>query len=162
LQVDGVKRQLGLAKDAGVNIIDTADVYSAGLSGQPVGDARCDTRDDWVAATEVRMGIGVGPYDACASRHHLIQRAGVSLRSLGTAYIALYQLHERDGQAPLEESWAPLDHRVQSGKVRYLGISNYTGWQNVKAVTAAERPGSTKPVANQVHSSPQTRDIEGE
>ncbi|AYG02211.1 aldo/keto reductase [Gryllotalpicola protaetiae] len=162
LQVDDVKRQLGLAKDAGVNIIDTADVYSNGLSEQLLGEALGDSRDEWIVATKVRMAMGEGPNDAGASRHHIITGAEDSLRRLGTDYIDLYQLHEWDGQTPLEETWAALDHLVQSGKVRYLGISNYTGWQTVKAVTAAERHGFTKPVATQVHYSPQTRDIEGE
>ncbi|GAA4178642.1 aldo/keto reductase [Gryllotalpicola koreensis] len=162
LQVDDVKRQLGLAKDAGVNILDTADVYSAGLSEQLVGEALGDSRDDWIVATKVRMSMGDGPNDAGASRHHIIKGAEDSLRRLGTDYIDLYQLHEWDGQTPLEETWAALDHLVQSGKVRYLGISNYTGWQTVKATLTAEKHGFTKPVATQVHYSPQTRDIEGE
>jgi aryl-alcohol dehydrogenase-like predicted oxidoreductase len=162
LQLDDVQRQLGLAKDAGVNILDTADVYSAGLSEQILGEALAGSRDEWIVATKVRMTMGDGPNDAGASRHHIIKGAEDSLRRLQTDYIDLYQLHEWDGQTPLEETWAALDHLVQSGKVRYLGISNYTGWQTVKAVTTAERHGFTKPVANQVHYSPQTRDIEGE
>jgi len=162
LQVDDVKRQLGLAKDAGVNILDTADVYSNGLSEELVGQALGGDRDDWIVATKVRMTMGDGPNDAGASRHHIIKGAEDSLRRLGTDYIDLYQLHEWDGQTPLEETWAALDHLVQSGKVRYLGISNYTGWQTVKAVMTAAQHGFTKPVATQVHYSPQTRDIEGE
>jgi aryl-alcohol dehydrogenase-like predicted oxidoreductase len=162
LQLDDVRHQLGLAKDAGVNILDTADVYSNGLSEEILGEALGGSRDEWIVATKVRMSMGDGPNDAGASRHHIIRGAEDSLRRLKTDHIDLYQLHEWDGQTPLEETWAALDHLVQSGKVRYLGISNYTGWQTVKAVMTAEKHGFTKPVANQVHYTPQNRDIEGE
>lgn len=162
LDVSDARRQLDLAKDAGVNILDTADVYSNGLSEQIIGEALASDRDDWIIATKVRMTMGDGPNEAGASRHHIIRGAEDSLRRLRTDHIDLYQLHEWDGQTPLEETWAALDHLVQSGKVRYLGISNYTGWQTMKALWAAEKGGFTKPVATQVHYSPQTRDIENE
>jgi aryl-alcohol dehydrogenase-like predicted oxidoreductase len=162
LDTNDARRQLDLAKDAGVNILDTADVYSNGLSEQILGEALAADRDDWIVATKVRMTMGDGPNEAGASRHHIIRGAEASLRRLKTDYIDLYQLHEWDGRTPLEETWAALDHLVQSGKVRYTGISNYTGWQTVKAVTTAERHGFARPVATQVHYSPQTRDIEGE
>ncbi|MFC4242725.1 aldo/keto reductase [Gryllotalpicola reticulitermitis] len=162
LDVSDARRQLDLAKDAGVNILDTADVYSNGLSEQIIGEALAADRDDWIVATKVRMTMGDGPNEAGASRHHIIRGAEDSLRRLRTDHIDLYQLHEWDGQTPLEETWAALDHLVQSGKVRYLGISNYTGWQTIKALWAADKGGFTKPVATQVHYSPQTRDIENE
>lgn len=162
LDVSDARRQLDLAHAAGVNTVDTADVYSFGLSEEILGEALGSRRDDWIVATKVRMGMGDGPNDAGASRHHIIKSADDSLRRLRTDYIDLYQLHEWDGITPLEETWSALDHLVQSGKVRYVGISNYTGWQTVKAMWAAEKGGFAKPIATQVHYSPQTRDIENE
>ncbi|WP_022881140.1 aldo/keto reductase [Gryllotalpicola ginsengisoli] len=162
IDVAGARRQLDLAKDAGVNILDTADVYSAGLSESIIGEALAGDRDDWLIATKVRMTMGEGPNDAGASRHHIIRGAEDSLRRLKTDHIDLYQLHEWDGRTPLEETWAALDHLVQSGKVRYTGISNYTGWQTMKAVAATEKHGFAKPVSTQVYYSLQARDIENE
>ncbi len=162
LDVSDARRQLDLAKAAGVNILDTADVYSFGLSEQILGEALTQDRDDWIVATKVRMAMGDGPNETGASRARIIRGAEDSLRRLKTDHIDLYQLHEWDGQTRLEETWSALDDLVRSGKVRYLGISNYTGWQTMKAIWAADKGGFTKPVATQVHYSPQTRDIENE
>jgi aryl-alcohol dehydrogenase-like predicted oxidoreductase len=162
LGVSDAARQFGLAQDAGVNLIDTADVYSAGTCEEIIGEALGGHRDEWLIATKARMRMGEGPNDAGASRHHIIRAAEASLRRLRTDYIDLYQLHEWDGVTPLEETWAALDHLVQSGKIRYAGISNYTGWQTMKAVWAATQAGFTKPVSTQVYYSPMSRDIESE
>ena len=111
--------------DAGVNLIDTADVYSGGLSEEIVGKTLKGRRDRVLLATKARMPMGDGPNDAGLSRHHLIRACEASLRRMGTDYIDLYQVHEWDGQTPLEETLDALDHLVDSGKVRYIGCSNY-------------------------------------
>src|SRR3712207_330288 len=103
IDVQGARRQIDAARAAGVNLFDTADVYSSGLSEEILGEALGSDRDDVLVATKVRMPMGDGPNDAGLSRHHIIRAAEASLRRLGTDYIDLYQVHEWDGQTPLEE-----------------------------------------------------------
>jgi aryl-alcohol dehydrogenase-like predicted oxidoreductase len=141
LDVDAAQRQIGMARDAGVNLIDTADVYSEGVCEEIVGKALGTSRDDVLLATKVRLPMGDGPNDQGLSRHHVIRGAEASLRRLGTDWIDLYQVHEWDGATPLEETLAALDHLVQSGKVRYIGASNYGAWQLMKALGVSERLG---------------------
>jgi aryl-alcohol dehydrogenase-like predicted oxidoreductase len=162
IDVEGARKQIGLARDAGVNLFDTADVYSNGLSEEILGKALGSDRDDVLIATKARMAMGEGPNDAGLSRHHLIRSAEASLRRLGTDYIDLYQVHEWDGQTPLEETLQTLDDLVRSGKVRYIGCSNYAAWQLMKALWFADRKGLTPFVSNQVYYSLQARDIENE
>jgi aryl-alcohol dehydrogenase-like predicted oxidoreductase len=160
--VEGARRQIGMAVDAGVNLIDTADVYSDGASEEIVGLALPVPREDILLATKVRMPMGEGPNDAGLSRHHIIRGCEASLRRLDTDYIDLYQVHEWDGQTPLEETLAALEHLVDSGKVRYVGASNYTGWQLMKALGVAERTGGARFVSQQIYYSLQARDAESE
>ncbi|MBO0773191.1 MAG: aldo/keto reductase, partial [Actinobacteria bacterium] len=127
--VDEARRQLDMCLDAGVNLIDTADVYSGGLSEEIVGEVLRGRRDQVLIATKVRMPMGAGPNDAGLSRHHVISGCEASLRRLGTDRIDLYQVHEWDGHTPLAETLAALDELVRSGKVRYVGCSNYAAWQ---------------------------------
>jgi aryl-alcohol dehydrogenase-like predicted oxidoreductase len=162
LDVDGARRQIGMVRDAGVNLIDTADVYSDGLSEEIVGKALGGDRDDVLLATKVRMPMGSGPNDAGLSRHHIIRGAEASLRRLGTDWIDLYQVHEWDGQTPLEETLAALDALVQSGKVRYVGASNYAAWHLMKALGISERDGLARFVSQQIHYTLQARDAESE
>ena len=162
LGVEAAQRQIGMARDAGVNLIDTADVYSEGLCEEIVGKALGADRAEVLLATKVRLPMGEGPNDAGLSRHHIIRGAEASLRRLGTDWIDLYQVHEWDGATPLEETLAALDHLVQSGKVRYIGVSNYSAWQLMKALGIAERLGLTRFVSEQVHYSLQARDVEPE
>ncbi len=162
IDVEGARKQIGLARDAGVNLFDTADVYSSGTSEEILGQALGSDRDEVLIATKVRMTMGEGPNDAGLSRHHIIRGAEASLRRLGTDYIDLYQVHEWDGQTPLEETLAALDHLVQSGKVRYIGCSNYAAWQLMKALWISDRKGLASFVSQQVYYSLQARDIEYE
>src|ERR671917_2525551 len=162
IDVEGARRQIGLARDAGVNLFDTADVYSSGTSEEILGQALGSARDEVLVATKVRMPMGEGPNDAGLSRHHVIRGAEASLRRLGTDYIDLFQVHEWDGQTPLEETLHALDHLVQSGKVGYIGCSNYAAWQLMKALWTSEREGLTRFVSQQVYYSLQARDIEYE
>src|SRR4051794_6953578 len=137
--VEGAREEIAIARDAGVNLIDTADVYSAGLSEEILGQALGNSREDVLIATKARMPMGDGPNDAGLSRHHIIRAAEASLRRLGTDYIDLYQVHEWDGQTPLEETLTALDDLVRSGKVRYIGASNYAAWHLMKALGISER-----------------------
>jgi aryl-alcohol dehydrogenase-like predicted oxidoreductase len=162
IDVDGARRQISMALDAGVNLIDTADVYSAGLSEEIVAKALPVAREDVLIATKVRMPMGDGPNDAGLSRHHIIRGAEASLRRLQTDYIDLYQVHEWDGQTPLEETLAALDHLVSSGKVRYIGASNYAGWQLMKALGVSQQQGLSRFVSQQIYYSLQARDAESE
>jgi aryl-alcohol dehydrogenase-like predicted oxidoreductase len=162
IDVAGARRQIGLARDAGVNLIDTADVYSAGLSEEIVGKALGGDRDEVLIATKVRMSMGEGPNDAGLSRHHVIRGAEASLRRLGTDHIDLYQVHEWDGQTPLEETLAALDSLVASGKVRYVGASNYAAWHLMKALAISDRTGSARFVSQQIYYSLQAREAENE
>jgi aryl-alcohol dehydrogenase-like predicted oxidoreductase len=161
-EVDGAKRQIAMAVDAGVNLIDTADVYSEGRSEEIIGEAIAGRRDDVLLATKVRGAMGDGPNDAGLSRHHIVRAAEASLRRLNTDWIDLYQAHEWDGQTPLDETLAAFDLLVQSGKVRYVGCSNYTGWQIMKALGVAERHGLPRYVSQQIYYSLQSRDAEAE
>ena len=160
--VDDARRQVDLCLEAGVNIIDTADVYSDGLSEEILGEVLRGRRDEVLVATKVRMAMGPGPNDAGLSRHHILSGCEASLRRLGTDHIDLYQVHEWDGQTPLEETLEALDLLVQAGKVRYVGASNYAGWQLMKALGTAERTGLPRFVSEQIYYSLQARDAEYE
>jgi aryl-alcohol dehydrogenase-like predicted oxidoreductase len=162
IDAEGARRQIDMARDAGVNLFDTADVYSEGASEVILGQALGSNRQDVLLATKVRMPMGDGPNDAGLSRHHIIRAAEASLRRIGCDYIDLYQVHEWDGQTPLEETLSALDHLVSSGKVRYIGCSNYAAWQLSKALWISEREGLERFVSQQVYYSLQARDIEYE
>jgi aryl-alcohol dehydrogenase-like predicted oxidoreductase len=160
--VDEARRQVDMCLEAGVNLIDTADVYSGGLSEEIVGEVLHGRRDQVLLATKVRMTMGPGPNDAGLSRQHIISGCEASLRRLGTDYIDLYQVHEWDGHTPLEETLHALDLLVRSGKVRYLGVSNYASWQLMKALGTADRTGLPRFVCQQIYYSLQAREAEYE
>ncbi|HWF35633.1 MAG TPA: aldo/keto reductase [Solirubrobacteraceae bacterium] len=159
----GARHQIDMALDAGVNVIDTADVYSSGASEEIIGNALTDGRRDRVLlATKARFPMGPGPNDAGLSRHHLIRACEASLRRLQTDHIDLYQMHEWDGQTPLEETLSALEQLVSTGKVRYVGCSNFAGWQVMKALGIARRHGLPEFVSQQIYLSLQERSAEYE
>jgi aryl-alcohol dehydrogenase-like predicted oxidoreductase len=160
--VAGATRQVDICLDRGVNFIDTADVYSTGVCEEIVGETLKGRRDQVILATKARMPMGDGPNDAGLSRHHLIAGCEASLRRLKTDYIDLYQVHEWDGQTPLEETMEALDSLVRSGKVRYVGVSNFAGWQVMKALGIADRHGYQRFVTQQIYYSLESRDAEYE
>ncbi len=128
--------------EAGGNFIDTADVYSLGVSEEIVGRwMKGKRRDDLVIATKVRFPMGEGPNDVGLGRKHILSAVEASLRRLGTDYIDLYQVHAWDDATPLEETLSTLDELVRSGKVRYIGVSNFCGWQLQKAVDISKQMG---------------------
>jgi aryl-alcohol dehydrogenase-like predicted oxidoreductase len=147
---------------AGVNLIDTADVYARGASEEIVGDALKGKRADVLIATKARFPMGEGPNDRGASRHYLIAACERSLKRLKTDWIDLYQIHERDGLTPLEETMEALDSLVRAGKVRYVGCSNFSGWHVMKALAVAGRDRRQPFVSQQIHYTLQAREAEYE
>ncbi|MHA6685516.1 aldo/keto reductase [Mesorhizobium sp. A556] len=157
------RRQIDLCLDAGINLIDTANVYSSGLSEEIIGDALGGKRkNDVLIATKARMKVGTGPNDEGLSRYHLIRECERSLKRLKTDVIDVYFLHEWDGKTPLEETMAALDTLVAQGKVRYVGCSNYSGWHIMKALGIAERNHNPRFVTQQIHYTLEAREAEYE
>ena len=160
--IDGARRQVDMCLDAGVNLIDTADVYSGGLAEEITGEVIKGRRDTLLLSTKVRMAMGDGPNDAGLSRQHIIAGCEASLRRLGTDHIDIYHVHEWDGQTRLEETLSALNSLVSAGKVRYLAASNYAGWQLMKALAVADSHGFERFAAQQVYYSLEARDAEYE
>ena len=160
--IDGARRQVDICLDAGVNLIDTADVYSGGLAEEITGEVIKGRRDTLLLSTKVRMTMGDGPNDAGLSRQHIIAGCEASLRRLGTDHIDIYHVHEWDGQTRLEETLSALNSLVSAGKVRYLAASNYAGWQLMKALAVADSHGFERFAAQQVYYSLEARDAEYE
>jgi aryl-alcohol dehydrogenase-like predicted oxidoreductase len=156
------KGLVGRFLEAGGNFIDTADVYSKGVSEEITGRAIKGVRNDVVLATKIRFPMGEGPNDVGLSRKHVTQGCEDSLRRLGTDYIDLYQVHCWDGATPLEETLSALTDLVRSGKVRYIGVSNFTAWQIMKSVCASEMGGFERFVCLQPQYSLVERNIERE
>jgi len=157
------RRLIDLCIDAGVNLIDTADVYSAGASEEIVGGALGGKRKGGVLiATKVRFPMGDGPNDRGLSRYHIVNECEASLKRLKTDVIDLYQLHEWDGLTPLEETLSALDMLLSAGKIRYVGCSNYSGWHVMKALAIAERFRLPRFIAQQIHYTLQAREAEYE
>ena len=153
---------VGAALEGGINFFDTADVYSEGRAEEILGKALGNKRKDIILATKVRGRTGSGPNDVGLSRHHIIEGCNASLKRLGTDYIDLYQVHNFDPYTPLEETMRALDDLVRDGKVRYVGASNYSGWQLMKALHISEKQNLEKYVTLQAYYSLVCRDLENE
>jgi aryl-alcohol dehydrogenase-like predicted oxidoreductase len=160
--VDAARRQVDMALDAGVNLIDTADIYSHGLSEEIVGEVLDGRRERMLIATKARMRMSDAPNHGGAGRHHLIASLEKSLQRLRTDHVDLYQIHEWDGETPLQETLSTLDALVRAGKIRYVGVSNYAGWQLLKALGTSDRLGLERFVSEQIHYSLQAREAEYE
>jgi len=157
------KRQIDMVIDAGVNLIDTADIYSRGGSEEIIGEALGGKRPGGVLiASKARFAMDSGPNDRGLSRHHLIRACEASLKRLHTDVIDLYQVHEWDGQTPLEETLGALDTLIEQGKIRYVGCSNYSGWHIMKALAASESKHLPRFVSQQIHYTLEARDAEYE
>jgi len=161
-EVAGARRLVDRCLHAGINLFDTADVYSWGVSEQILGEVLRGRRDQVLITTKARMKMGDGPNDAGLSRQHLIAACEASLKRLGTDWIDLYQVHEWDGQTPLDETLRALDDLVRSGKVRYVGCSNYAGWQLMKALGISELQGLERFASQQIHYTLEAREAEYE
>ena len=161
--LDDARRYIDMCLDAGVNLIDTANIYSEGASEEIVGEALGGKRKGGLLiATKARFATGGGPNDAGLSRQHLIEACEASLRRLKTDVIDLYQAHEWDGQTPLEETLEAFDTLIRQGKVRYVGCSNFSGWHIMKAMGVSARDGRQPFVSQQIHYSLESRDAENE
>ena len=145
------RRLVDICLDSGVTLFDTADVYSNGASEEVLGAAIRGRRDAVLISTKTGLPMGDGPQDWGVSRSRLILAVEASLRRLGTDTIDLLQLHAFDASTPVEELMGTLDRLIATGKVRYAGVSNYPGWQVMKAQSAADRHGWPRLVAHQVH-----------
>ncbi|MBO1077971.1 aldo/keto reductase [Roseomonas haemaphysalidis] len=145
------RRLLDICLDAGVNLFDTADVYSDGASEQVLGEAIRGRRDAVLISTKTGLPTGDGPNDWGASRARLVRVVEGMLQRLGTDHIDLLQLHAFDASTPVEELLETLDRLIAAGKLRYAGVSNYPGWQLMKLLAAADRDGRPRPVAHQVY-----------
>ncbi|QEL21555.1 aldo/keto reductase [Bosea sp. F3-2] len=156
------RRLVDICLEAGLNLFDTADVYSNGASEQVLGEAIKGRRDKVLISTKTTLPMGDGPNDAGSSRSRLIKATEDALRRLGTDYIDLLQLHAFDAGTPVEEVLSTLDALVRAGKLRHVGVSNFSGWQLMKSLAAAERHGWPRYVAHQVYYSLVGRDYEWE
>ncbi len=153
------------ALDAGINFIDTADVYSGGLSEEITGRAIVNSgrkRSDVVLATKALGTVGPGHNDRGASRGHIMDAVKASLKRLGTDYIDLYQIHGLDRFTPIEETMRALDDLVRQGHIRYVGVSNWSAWTIMKALGLADRHGWTRPSTLQAYYTIAGRDLERE
>ncbi len=134
-------RLVDVCLEAGVNLFDTADIYSAGMSEEILGKAVEGRRQQVIIATKATFPMGPGANDLGSSRHHLIRACEASLRRLGTDYIDIYQMHGFDAIAPPEETLSARDTLVRSGKIGYIGCSNFSGWHLMKSLSVSERYG---------------------
>jgi aryl-alcohol dehydrogenase-like predicted oxidoreductase len=156
------RRVLDRSIDTGVNLVDTADVYSDGASEEIVGEIVKGRREDLLLATKCRFPSEPGANGAGSSRHHIVRSVDGSLRRLGTSYIDLFQLHGWDGQTPLDETLGALDDLVRAGKIRYIGCSNYAAWHLMKAMAVADKRGLQRFASHQIYWSLVGRDAEVE
>lgn len=161
-QVEEARRQIEICLGAGVNLFDTADMYSEGASEEILGEALAGRRKEVILATKVFGQVGSEPADVGLSRRRIIAACEASLRRLKTDWIDLYQVHNYDALVPVEETLRALDDLVRSGKVRYVGSSNHTGWQLAKAIGTSERLGLERYVSQQIQYSLAVRDAEHE
>lgn len=159
---DEARRLVDICLDVGVNLFDSADVYSNGASEEILAAAIKGRRDKVLISTKMSLPIGDGPFDAGSSRYRLLASVESALRRLGTDYIDLLQLHAFDAFTPIEEVLSTLDTLVRAGKLRYIGVSNFAGWQLMKSLAVAERRGWPRYVAHQVYYSLLGRDYEWE
>ena len=155
-------RLVDICLEAGVNLFDTADIYSDGLSETILGKAIAGRRDKVLISTKATFRMGPGPNDLGSSRYHLIQACEASLRRLGTDYIDIYHLHGFDALTPVEEVLSTLDNLVTSGKVRYIACSNFSGWHLMKSLAVSDRYGWARYVGHQVYYSLIGREYEWE
>lgn len=161
-QVQEAKRMLDLCLDAGVNLFDTANVYSSGMAEEILGKASEGKRNRILISTKATFPMGEDPNDFGSSRLHLIKACEESLKRLGTDYIDIYHMHGFDANTPVEETLKALEHLIESGKVRYIACSNFSGWHLMKSLSVSERYGWNRYIAHQVYYSLLNRDFEWE
>ena len=160
VDVKEATRLVHICLEAGVNMFDSADVYSDGAAEDILGQAIRGRRDQVIISTKATFTVGPGPNDVGSSRYALLRACDASLRRLGTDYIDLFQLHGFDATTPIEETLSTLDDLVRAGKIRYIGCSNFSGWHLMKSLAISERYGWPRHVAHQAYYSLLGRDYE--
>ncbi|QIG52485.1 aldo/keto reductase [Nordella sp. HKS 07] len=158
--VDEATKLVSICLEAGVNMFDSADVYSKGLAEEILGKAIKGRRDKVLISTKATFRFSDEPNDVGSSRRHLIKQVEGSLKRLGTDVIDLFQLHGFDAKTPIEETVSTLDDLVRAGKIRYVGCSNFSGWQLMKSLAVSDRYGYARYVAHQAYYSLIGRDYE--
>jgi aryl-alcohol dehydrogenase-like predicted oxidoreductase len=161
-EVDEARQLVDICLEAGLNMFDTADIYSSGRSEEVLGEAIKGRRDQVIIATKGFFAMGTQPNQGGASRYHLITACEASLKRLGTDYIDIYQMHGFDALTPVEETLHALDDLITAGKVRYIGASNFSGWHLMKSLEASNRYGWARHVSHQVYYSLIGREYEWE
>lgn len=162
-QVVEAKRLIDICLDAGVNMFDTADVYSDGLSEEVLGKAIADkSRDQLIISTKATFTFGDGPNNQGSSRNHLLKQVEGSLKRLGTDFIDIFHMHGFDANTPVEETLRTLDDLIQSGKVRYIAASNFSGWHLMKSLGISEKYGWNRYIGHQIYYSLNNREYEWE
>ena len=157
------RRLVDICLDAGAAMFDSADIYSKGAAESILGEAiKHRARDELIISTKATFRFGPGENQVGSSRHHLQRSVDASLKRLGTDYIDIFQLHGQDTRTPVEEVLSTLDALVQAGKIRYVGVSNFSGWHLMKSLAAADRHGWPRYVAQQTYYSLVGRDYEWE
>jgi aryl-alcohol dehydrogenase-like predicted oxidoreductase len=162
VQAEEARRHVEICLQAGVNLFDTADMYSAGKAEEVLGKALGAKRKDVVLATKCLMRLEAGTNRTGLSRGYIMRACEASLRRLGTDYIDLYQAHSYDALTPLEETMRAYDDLTRAGKIRYAGCSNYSGWQLMKALATSDRLGIPRYISQQINYSLIARDAEHE
>jgi aryl-alcohol dehydrogenase-like predicted oxidoreductase len=162
LGVAETSRMLDMCLEAGVTLIDTADLYSFGAAEEVLGEALRGRRHQFLISTKGFMRMGTGPHDIGLSRQHLIEACNASLRRLRTDYVDLYLSHSQDLLVPVEETLEAYDDLIRQGKIRYLGCSNHSGWHLMKCLAASERMRLPKYICQQILYSLVSRDCENE
>ncbi len=162
IEVKEATRLVDICLEAGANLFDSADIYSAGAAEEVLGGAIAGRRDKVLISTKATFRFGSGPNDVGSSRAHLIKSVEGSLRRLGTDYIDLFQLHGFDAFTPVEEMLHTLDDLVRAGKIRYIGCSNFSGWHIMKSLAVSEKYGLARYVAHQAYYSLLGREYEWE
>jgi len=162
VQVEEARRLVEICIEAGVNLFDTADIYSFGKSEEVLGQALGARRKDIVLATKVFVRLEPGTNKAGLSRRHILEACEASLRRLGTDYIDLYQAHNFDSLTPLEETLRAFEDLIRAGKIRYAGCSNYSGWHLMKSLSISDRLGIERYISQQINYSLIARECEHE
>lgn len=160
--VEEARKLVATCLDAGINLFDTSNMYSTGRSEEILAEALGSRRPDVLISSKARMRIGSGPNDEGVSRYHLIRECERSLKRLKTDFIDIYYMHEWDGLTPLEEMLHALDSLISQGKIRYIGCSNYTGWQLMKSLGTSNSCGYQRFVTQQIHYTLEAREAEYE
>jgi aryl-alcohol dehydrogenase-like predicted oxidoreductase len=161
-QIEEARRLIDVCLEAGINLFDTANIYSTGLSEEILGKALEGRRNKVLISTKATLSMGTGPYESGSSRHHLMSECEASLRRLRTDTIDIYHMHAFDAVTPVEETLRCLDDLVQSGKVRYIACSNFSGWHLMKSLAVSEKNSWTKYIGHQIYYSLVGREAEWE